>query len=296
MNLADDVERSIALSSGKVAEVNMEEKFTSASLDIIGKAIFDYDFGSTTRESPLIRAVYNLLREAERRAQSVVPYWNLPGATAMFRDQKDYGENLMLVNAVLDELIQAALEDPPEDGKHVSLLQYLVVTKGEDVTTRSVTQDGRGSQLRVLELQSASVVPVGLILCIFGFEWYAFNLVFVLQGLGRWQGEIFLLACVRVCFFNAAWLLALWSFLRASCSDPGFVPRWWAEQNANVRAESTITSSAGRRGPAAARSARSRGRSAPTTAASAASASCAWTTTAPGSAIAWAPTTTSISC
>ncbi|CAJ1425500.1 unnamed protein product, partial [Effrenium voratum] len=132
MNLADDVERSIALSSGKVAEVNMEEKFTSASLDIIGKAIFDYDFGSTTRESPLIRAVYNLLREAERRAQSVVPYWNLPGATAMFRDQKDYGENLMLVNAVLDELIQAALEDPPEDGKHVSLLQYLVVTKGED--------------------------------------------------------------------------------------------------------------------------------------------------------------------
>ncbi|CAJ1422296.1 unnamed protein product [Effrenium voratum] len=141
MNLADDVERSIALSSGKVAEVNMEEKFTSASLDIIGKAIFDYDFGSTTRESPLIRAVYNLLREAERRAQSVVPYWNLPGATAMFRDQKDYGENLMLVNAVLDELIQAALEDPPEDGKHVSLLQYLVVTKGEDVTTRQLRDD-----------------------------------------------------------------------------------------------------------------------------------------------------------
>jgi len=80
VNLADDLERTISLSS-TTAEVNMEEKFTSASLDIIGKAIFDYDFGSTTRESPLIRAVYNLLREAERRAQSVLPYWNLPGAS-----------------------------------------------------------------------------------------------------------------------------------------------------------------------------------------------------------------------
>ncbi|CAE7706535.1 CYP97B3 [Symbiodinium microadriaticum] len=141
VNLADDLERSISISSSHVAEVNMEEKFTSASLDIIGKAIFNYDFGSTTHESPLIRAVYNLLREAERRAQSVIPYWNLPGADAMFRDQKDHSENLALVNAVLDELIRNALEDPPEEGDKLSFLQFLVITKGEDVTTRQLRDD-----------------------------------------------------------------------------------------------------------------------------------------------------------
>lgn len=140
VNLADDLERTISMSAA-MPEVNMEEKFTSASLDIIGKAIFDYDFGSTTRESPLIRAVYNLLREAERRAQSVLPYWNLPGAETMFRDQKDHSENLMLVNAVLDELIRNAFEEPPEEGRRMSLLQYLVVTKGEDVTNRQLRDD-----------------------------------------------------------------------------------------------------------------------------------------------------------
>ncbi|CAE7469734.1 CYP97B3 [Symbiodinium necroappetens] len=146
VNLADDLERSISISSSHVAEVNMEEKFTSASLDIIGKAIFNYDFGSTTHESPLIRAVYNLLREAERRAQSVIPYWNLPGADAMFRDQKDHSENLALVNAVLDELIRNALEDPPEEGDKLSFLQFLVITKGEDVTTRPDSRTGSGSR------------------------------------------------------------------------------------------------------------------------------------------------------
>jgi len=139
--LADDLERSISAST-KSAEVNMEEKFTSASLDIIGKAIFDYDFGSVERESPLIQAVYNLLREAERRAQSVIPYWNLPGAPSLFRDQKDHSENLMLINAVLDELIKGAMQDDQQqEGKKTSLLQYLVLTKGEDVTTRQLRDD-----------------------------------------------------------------------------------------------------------------------------------------------------------
>lgn len=140
VNLADDLERTISLSS-TTAEVNMEEKFTSASLDIIGKAIFDYDFGSTTRESPLIRAVYNLLREAERRAQSVLPYWNLPGASEFFRDQKDHSDNLTLVNAVLDELIRNVFEEPRDEDQRLSLLQYLVFNKGEDVTNRQLRDD-----------------------------------------------------------------------------------------------------------------------------------------------------------
>ena len=43
--------------------VNMETEFCSVALDIIGKAVFNYDFGSVTTESPVIKAVYCALKE-----------------------------------------------------------------------------------------------------------------------------------------------------------------------------------------------------------------------------------------
>mmetsp|Transcript_97329 Transcript_97329/g.251635 ORF Transcript_97329/g.251635 Transcript_97329/m.251635 type:complete len:865 (+) Transcript_97329:117-2711(+) len=143
--LCKDLERNLMATDGDVVTVNMEEKFTSASLDIIGKAVFDYDFGSVDRESPMIKAVFSVLREAERRAQSVIPYWNLPGASRLFRDQKSHEENLLLLNAVLDELIRKAMELPEDLGDasdgHLSLLQYLVLTKNQDVSTKQLRDD-----------------------------------------------------------------------------------------------------------------------------------------------------------
>jgi len=142
VNLCNDLESSIAQSKSSSALVNMEERFTSASLDIIGQAIFDYEFGSIQRESPVIRATYSVLREAERRAQSVIPYWNLPGASSVFRDQKSHSEHLTLLNAVLDELIRKAMKEPKDPEKdRLSLLQYLVITKNEDVTNRQLRDD-----------------------------------------------------------------------------------------------------------------------------------------------------------
>jgi hypothetical protein len=38
-----------------VQEIEMESHFCSVSLDIIGKSIFNYDFGSVTNESPVIK-------------------------------------------------------------------------------------------------------------------------------------------------------------------------------------------------------------------------------------------------
>lgn len=52
---------SAASKSGNI--VNMETEFCSVSLDIIGKAVFNYDFGSVTSESPVIQAVYCALKE-----------------------------------------------------------------------------------------------------------------------------------------------------------------------------------------------------------------------------------------
>lgn len=49
---------------GKSVRLNMEDEFLSLGLDIIGLGVFNYDFGSVTNESPVIKAVYRCLREA----------------------------------------------------------------------------------------------------------------------------------------------------------------------------------------------------------------------------------------
>lgn len=68
-------EAEAASKSGEV--LDMEEKFCSLSLDIIGRAVFNFDFGSVSDESPVIKAVYRVLREAEHRSSSFIPYWKV---------------------------------------------------------------------------------------------------------------------------------------------------------------------------------------------------------------------------
>ena len=45
----------------------MENWFSRFALDIIGKAVFNYDFDSLSKDDPVIQAVYSTLREAEYR-------------------------------------------------------------------------------------------------------------------------------------------------------------------------------------------------------------------------------------
>jgi hypothetical protein len=45
-----------ALRHRQAAAVDMEEEFLSLGLDIIGLGVFNFDFGSITRESPVIKA------------------------------------------------------------------------------------------------------------------------------------------------------------------------------------------------------------------------------------------------
>jgi hypothetical protein len=100
-------ELSRATADGDV--IDMEEKFCSVSLDIIGRAVFNYDFGSVTTESPIIKvfnqsatlaagqhvaephpspvvqAVYRVLKEAEHRSSSFIPYWKVTAFRAQLR-------------------------------------------------------------------------------------------------------------------------------------------------------------------------------------------------------------------
>ena len=56
--------------------VEIENFFSRLTLDIIGKAVFNYDFDSLKNDDPFIQAVYTALREAEYRSTAFVPYWN----------------------------------------------------------------------------------------------------------------------------------------------------------------------------------------------------------------------------
>ena len=133
--------------------LNMETEFCSVSLDIIGKAVFNYNFSSVTQESPVVKAVYRALQEAELRSTSFIPYWNLPFANLFLNNLKEFENNMRLLNGVLDELISKALAtqniaDIEELEKrnyneieNTSLLRFLVDMRGEDTTSIQLRDD-----------------------------------------------------------------------------------------------------------------------------------------------------------
>eukprot|EP01040_Poterioochromonas_malhamensis_P000399 gene399-431_t len=133
--------------------LDMETEFCSVALDIIGKAVFNYDFGSVTKESPVVKAVYRCLKEAEHRSMTPLPYWNLPFANQLVPRLVKFNKDLQLLNTVLDELIIQALssknqadveelENRDYDAmENPSLLRFLVDMRGEDTTSRQLRDD-----------------------------------------------------------------------------------------------------------------------------------------------------------
>lgn len=133
--------------------VYMETEFCSVALDIIGKAVFNYEFGSVTTESPVVKAVYSALQESERRSTSFIPYWNLPFAKHYMKQLQDFESNMDLLNKVLNELIEIALKDSTqadieelenrdyEKMENPSLLRFLVDMRGEESTSRQLRDD-----------------------------------------------------------------------------------------------------------------------------------------------------------
>ena len=141
---------SIADGSGLV---EMEERFCSVALDIIGKCVFNYEFGSVTSESPVIKAVYSALVEAEHRSMTPAPYWDLPLANQVVPRLRKFNSDLKLLNSVLDELIDLAkstriVEDIEElekrnyaDVQDPSLLRFLVDMRGADLDNKQLRDD-----------------------------------------------------------------------------------------------------------------------------------------------------------
>mmetsp|Transcript_18846 Transcript_18846/g.38802 ORF Transcript_18846/g.38802 Transcript_18846/m.38802 type:complete len:641 (+) Transcript_18846:144-2066(+) len=148
--------------------VDMEEKFCSVTLDIIGNAVFNYDFNSAQKESPVVKAVYRCLREAEHRSTAFIPYWQIPGLAgenSPLEGQRKFAEDLGLLNSKLDECIAKAFEskveltveelearmDTPTNVKGLSSEGAALLTKaGMAVNTADDKADDDASLLRFL--------------------------------------------------------------------------------------------------------------------------------------------------
>ena len=131
--------------------VDMEERFCSITLDIIGKAVFNYDFGSVTKESPIVKTVYRILREAEHRSSSFIPYWDLPYADQWMGGQVEFRKDMTMVNDILTDLINRAVStrkeasveelEERENDEDPSLLRFLVDMRGEDLSSTVLRDD-----------------------------------------------------------------------------------------------------------------------------------------------------------
>ncbi|XP_068654813.1 cytochrome P450 97B2, chloroplastic [Aristolochia californica] len=141
------------MSGGSAIESDLEAEFSSLALDIVGLGVFNYDFGSVTKESPVIKAVYGTLFEAEHRSTFYIPYWKLPFAKWIVPRQRKFQRDLKVINDCLDGLIKNAKETRQETDveklqqrdytnlKDASLLRFLVDMRGADVDDRQLRDD-----------------------------------------------------------------------------------------------------------------------------------------------------------
>ncbi|KAF3445077.1 hypothetical protein FNV43_RR14770 [Rhamnella rubrinervis] len=141
------------LVGGKTIELDLEAEFSNLALDIVGLGVFNYDFGSVTKESPVIKAVYGTLFEAEHRSTFYFPYWKIPFMKWIVPRQRKFHYDLKVINDCLDGLIRNAKETREETDveklqqrdylnlKDASLLRFLVDMRGADVNDRQLRDD-----------------------------------------------------------------------------------------------------------------------------------------------------------
>uniref|UniRef100_A0A7N1A9E0 Cytochrome P450 n=1 Tax=Kalanchoe fedtschenkoi TaxID=63787 RepID=A0A7N1A9E0_KALFE len=131
-------------------DVEMESLFSRLTLDIIGKALFNYDFDSLTNDAGIVEAVYTVLREAEDRSIAPIPVWEIPIWKDISPRQRKVAAALKLINNTLDELITICkrMVDEEELQFHEeymneqdpSILHFLLAS-GDDVSSKQLRDD-----------------------------------------------------------------------------------------------------------------------------------------------------------
>lgn len=133
--------------------LNMEEEFLNLGLDIIGIGVFNYDFGSINNQSPVIQAVYGVLKEAEHRSTFYIPYWNIPISKYIVPRQIKFQKDIRVINDCLDDLIDRAKSSRCVDDiealqardyskvQDASLLRFLVDMRDADLDQKQLRDD-----------------------------------------------------------------------------------------------------------------------------------------------------------
>ncbi|XP_078441726.1 cytochrome P450, family 97, subfamily A, polypeptide 3 [Wolffia australiana] len=131
-------------------DVEMESLFSHLTLDIIGKAVFNYDFDSLTNDTGIVEAVYSVLREAEMRSLSPIPTWDIPIWKDISPRQRKVSASLKLINETLDSLIDICKKMVEEEElqfyeeymneQDPSILRFLLAS-GDDVTSKQLRDD-----------------------------------------------------------------------------------------------------------------------------------------------------------
>lgn len=133
--------------------LDMETEYSSVALDIVGKAVFNFDFNSVITESPIIKAVYRALKETEHRSMSFLPYWKIPLAKNVIPRLRKFYSDMRLINDTLNTLIASAKESATSADLNVlenrdyenvsdpSLLRFLVELRGEQTTDKQLRDD-----------------------------------------------------------------------------------------------------------------------------------------------------------
>ncbi|XP_047975429.1 carotene epsilon-monooxygenase, chloroplastic-like [Salvia hispanica] len=131
--------------------VNMEEKFSQLTLDVIGLALFNYEFDSLTTNSPVIDAVYNALKEAELRSTDLLPYWKINALCKVIPRQIKAEKAVSIIREAVEELIAKCREIVEAEGERIneeeyvndadpSILRFLLASR-EEVSSTQLRDD-----------------------------------------------------------------------------------------------------------------------------------------------------------
>ncbi|XP_058212750.1 carotene epsilon-monooxygenase, chloroplastic isoform X2 [Rhododendron vialii] len=105
--------------------VNMEENFSQLTLDVIGLAVFNYNFDSLNCDSPVIEAVYTALKEAEARSTDLLPYWKIDALCKIIPRQIKAEKAVKLIRKTVEELIAKCKEIVEAEGERINDEEYI---------------------------------------------------------------------------------------------------------------------------------------------------------------------------
>ncbi|GAQ79315.1 cytochrome P450 [Klebsormidium nitens] len=134
----------------KGESVEMESLFSRMALDVIGKAVFNYEFDSLSHDTGIVEAVYVTLKEAEYRSVALFPYWKVAVFNWIVPRQRRVAAALKLINATLNDLIAQCkrMVDEEETEFHEeyvnaedpSILRFLLAA-GDEVSSKQLRDD-----------------------------------------------------------------------------------------------------------------------------------------------------------